>query len=462
MSEDLYIPKLGQTVDEVVLIDWLVKDGDRVEFGDPVLEVETDKAIFNVEANANGYIHFGASKIGETVRVLTVVATIGNKDEGFSQYSTVAKGTEEPTIALAKKTPATMEKPVQEIADGEQAKRKKFFTSPRARKLADDRGVDISQLTPTGGEGVRVVELDVIDYLKGQPRTTPLAAAMAEDYGQDLQDIIGSGPKGIITRKDVERVMRQSLSGAPTAVDVPASDIKYADISIKESQPLSTIRKLIFNRMAISDLMTARVTLVTEADATELVQLREKLGAVKAEKWGFKPGFNDLIGVIVAQTLKEFPHLNARLSQNGANIEILAEINLGIAMDTNRGLVVPVIKNADQMDLRSFGARFREVVENTQKGQISPENLSGGTFTITNLGGFDVDAFTPIINLPEVAILGLGRIQDKVVPYKGEVKIRKMITLSLGFDHRLIDGAPAARFLQKIREYIEYPVILFV
>jgi pyruvate dehydrogenase E2 component (dihydrolipoamide acetyltransferase) len=140
----------------------------------------------------------------------------------------------------------------------------------------------------------------------------------------------------------------------------------------------------------------------------------------------------------------------------------LAEINLGMAVDTERGLVVPVIRGVDQLDLQGFGQRFRQLVEEIQTGKIAPENLSGGTFTITNLGNYDVDAFTPVINVPELAILGVGRIFDKVVPYEGEIKVRKMITLSLVFDHRLVDGAPAARFLQRVKEYVEYPVMIFV
>jgi pyruvate dehydrogenase E2 component (dihydrolipoamide acetyltransferase) len=217
------------------------------------------------------------------------------------------------------------------------------------------------------------------------------------------------------------------------------------------------VRKIIFDRMGASVHTTARVTLFTEADATDLVALRERLKAEKAEAWGFAPGYNELLGMIVARTLPEFPYMNARISQDGAAIEHLAEINLGIAMDTARGLLVPVIKGADQLNLQSFGKEFRQHAAGAQSGQLHPDDLVGGTFTITNLGNLDVDGFTPVINLPEAAILGIGRIQDKVIPVDGEIKIRKMITLSLVFDHRIIDGAPAARFLQKVKYYIEHP-----
>lgn len=458
MAEDLFIPKLGQTVEEVVLISWLVKDGDKVDFGDPVMEVETDKAIFNVEANAKGTIRMGPYQIGETLPVLTVVATIGKPDEPFSPSGgTHAVDTEVEAGPIEEKvaTPQPVEKAVEPIS----LSREKVFASPRARKLAREKGVDLSQVTPTGGEGLRVVEDDVIDYLEQKPSATPLAAALAKEVGLDLAGLLGTGPKGAVTRSDVEAAIRQKML-APTSspVRTPAqAQIHYADLRVEDRIPLKSVRKIIFDRMGASVHTTARVTLFTEADATDLVALRERLKAEKAEAWGFAPGYNELLGMIVARTLPEFPYMNARISQDGSAIEHLAEINLGIAMDTARGLLVPVIKGADQLNLQSFGKEFRQHAAGAQSGQLHPDDLVGGTFTITNLGNLDVDGFTPVINLPEAAILGIGRIQDKVIPVDGEIKIRKMITLSLVFDHRIIDGAPAARFLQKVKYYIEHP-----
>ena len=178
------------------------------------------------------------------------------------------------------------------------------------------------------------------------------------------------------------------------------------------------------------------------------------------ESWGFAPGYNDLLGLIVARALREFPYMNARLSADGGSIEQLAYVNLGMAVDTERGLLVPVIRAADQKGLRAFGTEFRALVERARSGRSLPDDLSGGTFTITNLGMYDIDAFTPIINLPEAAILGVGRILPKPVVRDGEIVARKMWTLSLTFDHRLVDGAPAARFLQRIKQLIENPYLL--
>jgi pyruvate dehydrogenase E2 component (dihydrolipoamide acetyltransferase) len=214
--------------------------------------------------------------------------------------------------------------------------------------------------------------------------------------------------------------------------------------------------------MAESVHTTARVTLVTEVDATEFVALREKLKAKFSEAWGFTPGYNDLLGLIVANALRKFSFMNARLSAEGDAIEHLGAINMGMAVDTERGLMVTVIRNADTKGLQQFGTEFRAMVDRARTGKSTPDDLSGGTFTITNLGMYRVDAFTPIINLPEAAILGVGRITPKPVVKGEEIVIRKTMTLSLVFDHRLTDGAPAARFLDYICELIEEPYLLFL
>jgi pyruvate dehydrogenase E2 component (dihydrolipoamide acetyltransferase) len=212
--------------------------------------------------------------------------------------------------------------------------------------------------------------------------------------------------------------------------------------------------------MAASHHTTARVTLVTEVDATAMVEGREQLKAAVEEEWGFAPSFNDLLALCVARALREFPYMNARLSADQQSIERMPFVNLGMAVDTERGLLVPVIRNADQKGLRAFGAELRALVERARAGKALPDDLTGGTFTITNLGMYDVDAFTPIINLPEAAILGAGRIQPQPVARDGQIVVRQMWVLSLAFDHRLVDGAPAARFLQRIKRLIENPYLL--
>jgi pyruvate dehydrogenase E2 component (dihydrolipoamide acetyltransferase) len=326
-----------------------------------------------------------------------------------------------------------------------------IFASPRARKLAGEKGVNLARVISTGGGGVRVVERDVLSYLHSRPKATPVAQKMAAEAGLDLGELAGTGPGGKITKEDVERALK-----APTA-PLPAPPPSLPEAEVLERVPLKGVRGIIAERMATSVHTSARVTLMMEVDATHFVDMRERLKARVTEEWGFTPGYNDLLAKIVATALRKFPTMNARLAADA--IEVLAPVNMGMAVDTERGLLVPVIRNADKKSLRQFGAEFRQLAEGAHTGRISPDDLTGGTFTITNLGMYDVDAFTPVINLPEAAILGVGRIAEKAVVRDGEIVARHMWTLSLVFDHRLVDGAPAARFLGYIKDLIEEPYL---
>jgi pyruvate dehydrogenase E2 component (dihydrolipoamide acetyltransferase) len=304
------------------------------------------------------------------------------------------------------------------------------------------------------------------------PRITPVAQKMAAEMGIDLRMVTGSGEHDRITKEDVARAVSPAQPGeaiaeptpqvAPQAPTAPPPAAPHPEADILERVSLKGIRGIIARRMAESVHTTARVTLVTEVDATEFVALREKLKAKFSEAWGFTPGYNDLLGLIVANALRKFSFMNARLSAEGDAIEHLGAINMGMAVDTERGLMVTVIRNADTKGLQQFGTEFRAMVDRARTGKSTPDDLSGGTFTITNLGMYRVDAFTPIINLPEAAILGVGRITPKPVVKGEEIVIRKTMTLSLVFDHRLTDGAPAARFLDYICELIEEPYLLFL
>lgn len=444
MAKDVFIPKMGQTVEEVTVINWLAKDSEKVETGQEILEIETDKAIFSVEALAGGYLHRGPYNAGDVLPVLTVVGIIGEQDEAFEQ---VAEG-------VAEEVPERPSPALEPSVSGDSAEApeepERIFASPRARKLAAEKGVDLAQVTPTGGGGRRVVEQDVVDYLEAAPKATPVAQKLAHEAGVDLCTLSGTGPGGKITRQDVEQALAVPVE--PVAAPAPA------EADVLERVPLKGVRGVIAERMGHSAQTTARVTLGMEVDATEFVEFRNRLKARVEETWGFAPGYNDLLAKVVATALRQHPYMNARLAED--HIERLANINLGIAVDTERGLLVPVIRNADRKSLREFGAEFRELVERARAGKSLPDDLSGGTFTITNLGMFDVDFFTPIINPPEAAVLGAGRISPKAVPRDGEIVMRQMWTLSLTFDHRITDGAPAARFLQHIKERIEEPYLL--
>jgi pyruvate dehydrogenase E2 component (dihydrolipoamide acetyltransferase) len=412
MVTEVILPKMGQTMEEGTIIEWVKKEGDPVERGDLLFVFESDKATLEVEATARGFLRKILVPVGKTVPILTVVALITRTaDEGIESYLVESSKVQKVEAQDSAFEPAVLQPSTLE-PETLHPTTSRIFASPRARKVAREKGVDLALVTGTGSHG-RIVERDVLDYLTLLPKEAP------------------------------------TLPPAPPIV-VPTA----------ESVPLTGLRRIIAERMAASAQATARVTLVTEADATAFVEARERLKATVIEEWGFAPGYNDLLGIIVARALREFPYMNARLSNDGEAIERLSAVNLGMAVDTERGLLVPVIRNADRKGLRAFGTEFRTLVERAQAGKAMPDDLTGGTFTITNLGVHEIDVFTPIINLPEAAILGLGRIQAKPVVRDGQIVVRQMWTLSLAFDHRLVDGAPAARFLQRIKQFIEHPYLL--
>jgi pyruvate dehydrogenase E2 component (dihydrolipoamide acetyltransferase) len=472
---EVYIPKYGQTVEEVKIVQWFVEDGATVKKGQEILEIETDKTTFFVESEAAGVLHRGPYNVGDTVPVLEVVAVIGKPEDKFVAHKV---GEEAPAEQRSEGLEASEVRAPQASPASEDSEAREAFASPRARKLAQERGVDITQVTPTGGGGVRVAERDVLAYLASAPKATPLAEKLAAETGVDLRKVAGSGPGGKITREDVLAARPSTGTVAPQTFEVstlseaqatskisawPASPapapLPVADVA--ERIPLKGVRAIIADRMGTSVHTTARVTLVSEVDATEFVAMRERLKAKVSEEWGFTPGYNDLLALIVAKALRKYPYMNARLAPDA--VELMAHVNMGMAVDTEKGLLVPVIRDADTRSLREFGSTFREMVDRARKGRSMPDDLSGGTFTITNLGMYDIDAFTPVINLPEAAILGVGRITPKWV-FKPESPsapvLRQMLTLSLVFDHRLVDGAPAARFLQWIKSVIEEPYLM--
>ena len=448
MITEVILPKLGQTMEEGAIVEWFKAEGEAVSRGDMLFSVESDKAVLEVEATARGFLRKILVPAGETVPVLTPVGLITREaDEPLDAYQAGdTAGAAQPTVAMLEPTA-----PEPSAAPDQGRTSDRIFASPRARKTARDKGVDLSQVSGTGPRG-RIAERDVLNYvesLAAGPKATPVAVRTAEALGVDLTALAGTGTSGRITKADVEAAATADQP-APVAAEAPAI----------ESEPVAGLRRIVAERMAASDQATARVTLVTEADATAFVEARTQLKASVAEEWGFAPGYNDLLGLMVARALGEFPYMNARLSEDGTTIERLPTVNLGLAVDTERGLLVPVIRDAQRLGLHAFGAEFRRLMEQARAGKSLPDDLSGGTFTITNLGMYDIDAFTPIINLPEAAILGVGRIQAKAVVRDGQIVARQMWTLSLVFDHRLVDGAPAARFLQRIKQLVENPYLL--
>jgi len=446
MVTEVILPKLGQTMEEGTIVEWLKREGELVQRGEALFTMETDKATLEVEATKKGYLRKILVPAGQKVPVLTVVALITKTpDEDISAYGPLPLAREEEkgkglaeAAAPAPPRPETLE-PVP----------KRVIASPRARKLAREKGVDLALVTGSGPGG-RIVEGDVVAYLKEMetlPKATPVARRLAEQAGLDLRTVTGSGPGGRITKEDVERALAARPPVAP-----PTPPEAVAEV------PMAGVRAVIARRMAESHQTTAPVTLTTEADATAFVELRERLKASLLAELGFNIGYNDLLIKLVARALREFPYMNARLE--GETIRHLREVHIALAVDTDRGLLVPVIRNADDKGVTEIARQLRELVERARAGTLLPDELTGSTFTITNLGMLEIDSFTPLINLPEVAVLGVGRIKARPAVVDGQIRIRQTMWLSLTFDHRLVDGAPAARFLQRIKQLIEEPYLL--
>jgi pyruvate dehydrogenase E2 component (dihydrolipoamide acetyltransferase) len=457
MATKIILPKLGQTMEEGTIVEWFKGEGDPVERGDALFSVESDKAVLEVEAKAKGVLRKVLVPAGEKVPIMTPVAIVGAPEEDISDLLTEGgpAATREPTAASA---PAQGEQaprpevPGTEYREVEQAPvhaaGERIVASPRARRVAAEMGVDLAYVAGSGPNG-RIIEKDVLAYAASQPKATPLAQRLAAEAGMPLAAVPSDG--GRVT---AEQVRAATTGFAPP----PQPSPRVRGEGEGAVTPMAGVRAVIANRMATSAHTTAAVTLQSVVDATELVALRTRLKEAFERELGFAIGYNDLLAYIVARCLTEFPYMNARLDPEG--IRQLPEVNLGLAVDSERGLLVPVIRGAQRMGVKELAVEFRALVARAREGRAQPDDLTGGTFTITNLGMFGVDAFSPIINLPECAILGVGRIRPEPVAEGDQVVVRQRMWLSLTFDHRLVDGAPAARFLQAIMRYIESPYLL--
>jgi len=448
MPTEIILPKLGQTMEEGVIVEWLKKEGDPVARGDVLFQVESDKAVLEVESKTKGVLLKILVDKGVKVPVLTVVGLIGEPGEEIpsSTGGAAAQPTEAPASPPAEPALATAQ-PGRTLGSAEQdGGEGRMFISPRARRLAQERGVDYARLAGSGPGG-RIIERDVLALIESQPAATPLARKVAQALGQPLPQPAVEGAR-----------LRVADLAAPMAPAPRPSLVAEAPAAEGAVTPLSGLRAVIAERMAHSAQTTAAVTLQSVVDATELVVLRERLKSALEKELGFSIGYNDLLAVIVTRCLVEFPYMNVRLESDG--IRQLPEVNLGLAVDSERGLLVPVVHGAQGLRLKDLAVRFRDLVARARAGKALPDELSGGTFTITNLGMVGVDLFTPIINLPECAILGVGRIRPEPAVVDGQVAARQRMWLSLTFDHRLVDGAPAAHFLQRLIRYIEAPYLL--
>ncbi len=454
MAIEIVMPRFGWTMEEGVLAEWLKKDGDTVQPGDLLFTVESDKALNEVEAFDAGILRIppDAPPPGATIPVGGLLAYLMQPGEALPgaapQVAAVMDG-EEHGDAPPLVAPVT--------ANGTAtATRNTPTISPRAKRIAAELAVDWTTLTGSGRTG-RIIEHDVRNAAQrtqltaraNTARVTPLARRVADDLGVDVNGLAEQNPdKRRIARADVENVVRREPTPPPASV---ASDT---------ATPMNPMRRRIAERMATSAHTTAPVTLTTEADVTELVRLRKQIKADAGKDARAVPSYTDLLVKLCAEALSEHPALNARLEDDSI-IEASA-IHIGIAVDADRGLFVPVLRDVQNKNLRRITQESAALIAQARAGQLTAGAMQGGTFTITNLGMFEIDAFTPIINLPECAILGVGRIVAKQIVTDADAEtlaIRQMMFLSLTFDHRLVDGAYAARFLRRVKHFTEQPYL---
>ncbi len=458
MPFEITMPQLGLTMEKGTIVEWLVGEGDEISAGQEIFQVETDKAVVAVEARETGTLARILVPAGREVPVGTALAV------GVVEGETLPAGWQPSAPAAAQETPIQAKARIEAIPEKDPSP-----ASWKARRLAREGGIDLEAVAGSGPQG-RVVAADVEAALADRAatpaptiRATPVAANLAEALGLDLAQVAGrSGPGGRISQEDVlaaAAALLRQRAGAPPAArpGLPQA---------ASTTPLKGVRKIVSEGMARSVHTTARVTLFREVDAGEFARARERFIAQ-----GVRVSYNDLLIRICAVALREHPAANARLGQDGHQndgvIEYLDRVNVGLAVDTERGLLVPVVRDADRLTLPAIAAETARLVAAARSGRLAPDDLGGGTFTVTNLGMFGVEGFTPVINLPECCILGAGQIVRKPVviddaPHEGgdTVAVRPMMTLSLVFDHRVLDGAPAARFLDRIAQLVEDPLLL--
>ncbi|HEY7908373.1 MAG TPA: dihydrolipoamide acetyltransferase family protein [Thermomicrobiales bacterium] len=423
MAIEVVMPRLGWNMEAGTVVEWLKHDGDRVNAGEFLFLVESDKATTEVESLDSGILRIpeNALRIGEELPVGTVLGYL--VQEGESVPSNGGNGSAPRGVSAPPVPPSGASASVASAATPAQSGGMPA-ASPRAIRIAGELGVDWTKLTGSGGGG-RIVERDV-----------RAAVEQASPGGAGLQP--------------VER----------QAANLPSPTQQPAAISVTGGAPISSMRRIIGERMAQSAHTAASVTLTTEADATPLVRLRDDLAGALMTTDTAMPSYNDLFARLVAVALREFPDLNASLV-DGAIVRHDV-VHLGVAVDTEKGLLVPVIRDAHAKSVQAIAVESARLIGQARAGKASLDDLKGGTFTITNLGMYEIDAFTPIINLPECAILGIGRIVARPVVVDEEaetVAVRKMVALSLTFDHRVVDGAPAARFLKRVKQLVEQPLV---
>lgn len=431
MAEIVRMPKLGLTMTEGRIIRWLKKEGEEVRQGEPLLEIETDKVNLEEEAPASGILRKILAPEGSVVEVGKEIAVIAEKDEPMPELGE-AGGTNA-LLNARSDISGTEDQPMPDETG-------KIKASPAAKRVAREHGVDLRMVTPTGPDG-RIVEKDVLAFVESRKvRATPVAKKIAQEKGIDLS---------IIEKPQGERITKQDVMEAVEAAS--SANQEYSLIL------WTGMRKVISEKMTNSKKEIPHFYLTLEVDMGSVLELREKLAPKVQEMSGTKLSINDILIKAAAVALAEFPVVNSSAGEEG--ILVKNRINIGLAVALENGLVVPVVRDADKKGLARISKETSELITKAREGKLLPDDYQGGTFTISNLGMYDIEEFSAIINAPESAILAVGKIMKKpVVTENDEIAVRPMMKMTLSCDHRVIDGALGARFLRRIKQLLEDPI----
>lgn len=428
MAKAVILPKFGFTQESAQIVRWLKQAGEAVEQGEPIAEVTTDKVNMEVEAPAAGILDGLRYAEGDTVPVTEVIAYIRSASEA-------------PIAKTADRRPQAAE-----TADH----RPQTAATPVAEKMARDKGIDLRTVTGTGPGGrvtKRDVEAAVADSVK--PRAVPAARRLARELGVDLAAVQGAGPRGRIQSADVRAAYAQAAqAAAPSAVSGP----------ILRTIPLTGMRRTIATRLQQSFQQSPHIFFDAHIDATALEALRAQANE-RLPKDAPRVSVTAIIAKACAWALGRHPMLNSRLE--GENIVLLRDIHLGIAVALDDGLIVPVVRDATRKGLAQLAAEIAALAERARTNRLRPDDVAGGTFTISNLGMFGVDRFTAILNPPQVGVLAVSAVRRQIVPDEDDRPVaRPILTVTLSADHRVVDGAVAARFLKDLRDGLERPALL--
>jgi pyruvate dehydrogenase E2 component (dihydrolipoamide acetyltransferase) len=441
LSVNVTMPKMGMTMKEGKVSKWYKNEGESVGKGEDLFEVETEKITNKIESPDSGVFFQIVLPAGETVPVGTILAVIAQAGEQPERIEGIQVGEVE-------EVPGEAGRPQAAAVQVEPQEKKRILSTPSARRLAKELGVDLSLVTGSGPQG-KIKEADVLKFHEEgppAPKITPLAAEIAKQEGLDISTITGTGENGKITKEDVE----QALAASKAVPEGPPAEARVI--------PFEGMRKVIADNMQASLQNAAQLTTFTEVDVTEMVRFRDMMRAEFARDDAVKISYNDIIVMATAHALMRHPIMNSTLV--GEEILLHDTVNMGIAVALPEGLIVPKLRHAETKSLLEIAKEVRELARKAREGALAVEEVMDGTFTISNVSMLGMDGFTPVLNPPETGILGVGRVIQKPAVFNGEIAIRQMMTLSLTFDHRVVDGAPAMTFLRDLARYLAQPMLL--